>query len=119
MNSEMTVGEVLAIARIRQWAQARVRLKSGQTMNYANPGRPNAKSRTSRQDAALVAVIDFERALESLSAEQQTVLVLKYRDRLSSSRVADAMACSVRKVDYLLEPARKALADKLDRLELL
>ena len=52
-------------------------------------------------------------------AEQQTVLVLKYRDRLSSSRVADAMACSVRKVDYLLEPARKALADKLDRLELL
>jgi DNA-directed RNA polymerase specialized sigma24 family protein len=119
MISEMTIPEVLAIARLRQWALARVRLKSGKIMNYANPGRLNVKSRTSRQDAALVAVIDFERALGALSAEQQTVLVLKYRDQLSSGRIAGAMACSVRKVDYLLAPARKALADKLDRLELL
>jgi len=119
MIAEMTVNEVLAVARLRQWAQMRITLKSGKVANYANPGRPNIKARTNRFDAALVAVLDFERALRQLTAEQQTILILKYRDRLSASHVAQALGCSTRKVDYMTQPARLALADKLDRLNLL
>jgi DNA-directed RNA polymerase specialized sigma24 family protein len=119
MIGQMSVTEVLAIARLRQWAQTRICMKSGKVANYANPGRPNPKAETRRFDAAMVNVIDFERALGALSSEQQTVLVLHYRDRQSAGRIATALGCSVRKVGYLMQPARQALADRLDRLNLL
>jgi DNA-directed RNA polymerase specialized sigma24 family protein len=115
----MTCAEVLAIGRLRQWAAERSALKSGRTFNYNNPGRPNVKARTNRYDAALVRIIDFERAIASLPVEEQTALVLTYRDKQDTSRVADAVGCSVRKLCYLIPRARQHLADELDKLDLL
>jgi DNA-directed RNA polymerase specialized sigma24 family protein len=115
----MSPTEVLAIARLRQWGSERTALKAGRIANYRNPGRPQAKNPTNRFDAAIVRVIDFERAIAGLTTEQQIALILTYRDKQGQHQVAAAVGCSVRKLDYLIPAARKELADRLDRLELL
>jgi DNA-directed RNA polymerase specialized sigma24 family protein len=70
-------------------------------------------------DAALVTVIDFERAMAALNTEEQVALVFRYRDGISDERMALALGCSVRKVSYLIPTARRRLASILDRLDLL
>ena len=113
----MTTDEVLAVARLRQWANDRIKLASAKTSEYQRLGWRERSSRDA--DARLVRVIDFSRALARLDPEQQTVLVLHYRDREKESRIAVALGCSLRKISYLIPAARQRLAAELDRLNLL
>jgi len=115
----MGTDEVLTIGRLRQWAAERCALKNGKTLSYKNVGRPQASGCTNRYDAALVRVIDFERALETLPIDERLVLILTYRDKQDMPRIAVAIGCSMRKLDYLLPKARKHLAAELERQNLL
>jgi DNA-directed RNA polymerase specialized sigma24 family protein len=115
----MSTDEALAVARLRQWAATRAALDNGKSLNIQHPGRPTGKPNTNRFDAALVRVIDFERALCTLDADEQTILVLRYRDRENDKGIASAVSWSVRKLSYMLPQARKHLASVLGRLNLL
>jgi DNA-directed RNA polymerase specialized sigma24 family protein len=113
----MTTDEVLAVARLRQWAVDRIQTANPKSRDYDRRG---WRERTSRDaDARLVRMIDFGRALAKLDPEQQIALVLHYRDREQEPRIAVALGCSTRKVSYLLPLARQRLAAELDRLNLL
>jgi DNA-directed RNA polymerase specialized sigma24 family protein len=113
----MTTDEVLAVARLRQWAVDRLKLAAAKTVDYTRSGWRERSNRDA--DARLVRVIDFGRALARLDPEQQLVLVLHYRDREKESRIAVALGCSLRKISYLIPAARQRLAAELDRLNLL
>ena len=117
MIAAWTTGESLAVARLRQWAAERRASMAGKTTNYQRIGWQTRNTRSF--DSKLVRVLDFERALASLDAEEQVVLVLTYRDRERADAVALALGCSIRKISYLLPAARRKLADVLDRLDLL
>jgi DNA-directed RNA polymerase specialized sigma24 family protein len=109
--------ECIAIARLRQWAASRAATSNGKATNYRRIGWQ--QRRASQADAQIVRVIDFERALASLDDEQQMALVLRYRDDETEGSIAAALACSVRKVGYVLPAARRSLAAALERLNLL
>lgn len=109
--------EVLAIGRLKQWAYDRTALKSARTTEYERTG---WKTRNNRHaDARIVRVMDFERALATLPAQEQLALILTYRDKQRQDSTAAAMDCSVRKLSYLLPQARQHLVSILDRMELL
>jgi len=109
--------QVLAILRIRQWMQDRIALKTARAIDYERVGWKERRRRQS--DARIVRVIDFERAFQRLSHEEQTALAGIYRDNLGQDVTAAAIGCSLRKLSYLLPIARQHLADILDRLDLL
>jgi DNA-directed RNA polymerase specialized sigma24 family protein len=113
----MPPDEALAVARLRQWAAAKVKLTNGKATNYKRQGWQ--QRRESEADAALVRTIDFEKAIGGLSGEQQAALVLRYRDGERDQQIAAALGCSVRKVFYVLPAARRSLAAALERLNLL
>jgi DNA-directed RNA polymerase specialized sigma24 family protein len=113
----MTTAEALAVARLRQWCCDRLQLASARTCDYRRVG---WQQRQDRQfDSRLVRVIDFGRVLASLDADEQTALVLAYRDRERFPAIAQMLHCSVRKVAYLIPAARRKLAAALDKLNLL
>jgi DNA-directed RNA polymerase specialized sigma24 family protein len=117
MIGPMYPDEALAVARLRQWCYDRLQLNSARTVAYVRAG---WQQRNTRQfDARLVRVIDFDRALATLDADEQAALILTYRDRQQSPDIAHALHCSVRKLTYLLPTARRKLAAQLDRLNLL
>jgi DNA-directed RNA polymerase specialized sigma24 family protein len=113
----MQPDEALAVARLRQWCYDRLELRNCRTVDYSRKGWQDRNTRTF--DARLVRVIDFGKALGMLDAEEQAALILTYRDRERSYHTAQALGCSVRKVEYLLPLARQHLAAALDRLNLL
>lgn len=113
----MPPDECLAIARLRQWAAAKVKQANGKATNYKRQGWQ--QRRETEADAAIVRVIDFERAMSGLSEEHQAALVLKYRDGESEAAVAVALGCSVRKLYYVMPAARRSLAAALEGLNLL
>ncbi len=113
----MTPNEVLAINRLRQWGVDRMALRASRTTDYQRTGWIARNCRTF--DARLVRVIDFERALGSLTEAEQAVLLLVYRERQGHAEAAKIQHCSVRTVDTILPRARKRLADVLDRMDLL
>jgi DNA-directed RNA polymerase specialized sigma24 family protein len=117
-RGRLTPDDVLVMTRIRQWAQNRSIVRSGKTSSFEFDGGWGQRKLTTA-DARLVQVIDFERALGSLSEEDQAVLMLIYRDREGYASAARAMRCSERKVAYLLPAARRRLASVLDRMGLL
>ena len=113
----MRPDEALAIARLRQWAYDRVHTTTGRTASYERDRLHTRK--LCGFDAAIVRVIDFDRALATLDADEQAALILTYRDRQKAEHVAQALACSTRKLGYMLPTARQKLATELDRLNLL
>jgi DNA-directed RNA polymerase specialized sigma24 family protein len=117
MIGPMSPDEALAVARLRQWCHDRLSLASAHSCDYQRQGWQNRNERTF--DARLVRVIDFGRALGKLDGEEQTALVLTYRDRQPSQQIAQALQCSLRKLSYLIPSARRHLAAELDRLNLL
>jgi len=119
MIGPMTNPEILAVARLRQWASDRSALTNGRALVVASPGRPGRNNNQNRFDAALVRVIDFDRAIASLDPDEQAALVLRYRDREGERNIAIALRCSTRKVAYLLPIARRHLASELERRNLL
>jgi len=113
----MSTSEALALARLRQWCYDRLQLNGARTVDYQRHGWQQRNSATF--DARLVRVIDFERAMSTLNADEQAALILTHRDRERAHRVAIALRCSERKLSYLLQNARRKLAHTLDRLDLL
>jgi DNA-directed RNA polymerase specialized sigma24 family protein len=109
--------EVLAVARLRQWARERSANLQGKATVYRRSGWEQRNA--CKFDAALVRCIDFERALGQLSAEEQIALVHRYRDGEREREIAAAVGCSVRKLNYLVPTARRHLANVLDTLNLL
>ncbi len=63
--------------------------------------------------------LDFERALAQLTQHEQALLVLVYRERQRHEEVSRILHCSLRKVGYSLQPARKHLARILNRTDIL
>ena len=113
----MQSDEALALARLRQWAHDRVNLAQPRTQRQKHNGWERRDERTF--DARLVRVIDFGRALASLTPQEQIALVLRYRDRETAGRISIAAGCGERQVEGLLACARRKLASALDRLNLL
>lgn len=112
-----TPSEVLTIARIREWSQDRFKLSAGHTTAYKRQG---WQQRTLRQqDARLVRVLDFERAISQLTGEEQMILLLTYRDRQPARETAKVMHCSERTINSRIRPARLHLTAILERLDLL
>jgi DNA-directed RNA polymerase specialized sigma24 family protein len=109
--------ESLTVAHLRRWARDRQSLKAGRTGSYKSEGWKQRKA--TQFDAAVVHAIDFERALNELTAQQHVALVLCYRDGLDQHLIAQSLACSVRKVGYLIPEARHRLTQILHRLDLL
>lgn len=64
-------------------------------------------------------VIDFERALTHLTQEQQTILLLTYREHRDRTEVSTLAGISPRTLSNKLPAARLALARTLDLLNLL
>lgn len=117
MIAAWTSGEVLAVARLRQWAADRLAVQHGRVTNYKRQGWQQRNSRS--EDAKIVRVIAFAEALATLDPDEQAALVLAYRDREREPDIAAALGCSTRKICYLLPTARRKLADALDRRDLL
>jgi DNA-directed RNA polymerase specialized sigma24 family protein len=113
----MTTNEVLAVARLRQWARERTNNLQGKATVYRRTGW--SQRNACNFDAAIVRCIDFERALGQLSADEQIALVHRYRDGEAMPRIAQAVGCSERKVSYLVPAARRHLTNVLDTLNLL
>lgn len=109
----MMPDEVLAVCRLRQWSADRAAMRAGNVTNYQREGW--TERRTLNNDARIVRVIDFERALSRLSREHQKNLMLIYREHQDYRAVAQATGVSVR----ALSAARQALARTLDLLDLL
>lgn len=111
--------QVLAIVRLKEWSRERVAIHAGRTSHYKQRGRPAKHPSNNRQEAAIIRVADFEIALSQLTHEEQTALVVVYRDGNGLSAAAAAVGCSIRKLDYLLPAARTHLAEILDRRDML
>lgn len=108
---------VLAILRIRQWADDRTKLRAGIGTNYARTGWRERRLRDA--DSRIVRVLSFEQALSQLNPAEQAALVAYYRDDLTQRTVARIIGCSPRKIDYFLPGALQHLAEILDRHDLL
>jgi len=117
MIAAMTPDEVLAITRLRQWSVDRLALRASRTTDYSRSGWIARNCRTF--DSRLVRVLDFERALGTLTEEEQAALVLVYRERQPFAEASKILHCSVRKLSYMLPAARKRLAGILDRMDIL
>jgi len=112
----------MAVSRLRQYTYMRAAMRSARTSNLdpdAKPGRPAKNRNTSHQHARLVWLIDFDSALESLTAEQIAILLYTYRDGFAQGRVAQMLGISARAISYKLTEALRALANKLDRMDML
>lgn len=111
--------EHLAIARLRQWAQDRRLIRHGHACDIKpRPGKSGPLHPT-RFDARLVRTIDFERAFATLDPKHQALLWLRYADGDTMPEAAKAAGVSLRTAWSYMPAARKALADVLDRLDLL
>ena len=117
--SNWTPDSSLARIRIRQWWRERTALRNGRTKDYTAPGRPNKHATTNRFDAGIVRCIDFEMALGQLTGEQQTMLLMAYRDGEGHRAIAQVAGCTERVVAYRLPIALKLLAEVLDQRNLL
>ena len=113
----LTTPEILALCRLRQWAADRAHMKTGHVSDYRRQGWRERRSREC--DSRIVRVVDFERALDSLTPDARALLVLTYRDGFDQRTIAEATHISPRAQTYKLAAARLALAAALDSLDLL
>lgn len=119
MNTTLCMDNQLARLRLRQWAAERTALRAGRVANYTAPGRSTQSARTTRFDAALVRCIDFEREFSKLTSDQQTMLLLAYREQQPHRVICQITNLSERAVSYKLPAALAQLASLLDRANLL
>jgi DNA-directed RNA polymerase specialized sigma24 family protein len=113
----MQPDEVIAAMRIRQWVYEKARIKNGRTTHISPRG---WQARRQREfDARIVYVLDIERAMGMLNPTEQTLIIARYRDRLTEAEMAVTAGCSTRKITYALPAAMRHFAQILDRLDLL
>jgi len=83
------------------------------------PGCQPVHAGTNRFDTVLVRCIDFEREFSKLTGDQQTLLLLAYRERQPYRVIAQIARCSERAVSYKVPAALAQLAQLLDRANML
>jgi DNA-directed RNA polymerase specialized sigma24 family protein len=110
---------VLARVRLEQWQAERTSLRCGRVKDYTARGRQPAEPRTNRFDAALTRCIDFEREFGKLTGDQQTLLLLAYRERQPYRVISQITNWSETAIGYKIPAALAALAALLDRANLL
>ena len=118
-NESDRLDRTLAVIRIEQWQHERTALRCGRAKNYTAPGPAPAVNRTNRFDAALVRCIDFEREFSKLTGDQQTILLLAFREHQPHRVIAQIARCSERAVSYKIPAALAQLAQLLDRASML
>ena len=119
MNEPQPFDNTLARIRLQHWAIERTALRCGRVRNYTAPRRQSNDNRTNRFDAALVRCIDFEREFGKLTGDQQTLLLLAYRERQPYRVIAQIARCSERALNYKIPIALAQLAKLLDRAAML
>jgi DNA-directed RNA polymerase specialized sigma24 family protein len=112
----VTAIEALAVARLCEWAHDRNACRQGRIAVYKARG---FVDRSREADARLVRAIVFERAFATLPDTHQTTLLLAYRDGCRPHRLAHLLHTNPSQAQLWLVLARKALADALDRRQLL
>lgn len=108
---------ILATIRLREWAQDRAALRTGRTTNYQRTGWRERRQRDA--DAAIVRVVDFENTLAQLTPHQQQILTLAYLCGYSQEETAALTHTNPLSIAYSIQRAREALAEALDRRNLL
>ncbi|HEX4758499.1 MAG TPA: sigma factor-like helix-turn-helix DNA-binding protein [Terracidiphilus sp.] len=86
---------------------------------YTAPGRQPKEQNTNRFAGALVRCIDFEREFSKLTGDQQSILLLAYRDGQPHRVIAQMCRCSERALNYKIPAALAQLAQLLDRADIL
>jgi DNA-directed RNA polymerase specialized sigma24 family protein len=113
----MATPEVLAVARLRQWAYERIAIHHGHTASIEQPRFSQRKSISF--DARIVRVITFEQVFAALDLVGQILLAAVYRDGQRVEDAAKLAGVSLRAATYKLPAARRQLAELLDREDLL
>lgn len=108
---------MLAVLRIKQWRQDRTHLHAGRISNYKKTGW--IARRAAQFDARIVRVLDFERALATLTPHQQSILLAAYGDGERHREIARIEGVPDRTLHYQLKGARAQLANALNRRGLL
>ena len=112
--------EALAIAAYRRYTWERRSGKDAPNHRYDHgQGRPKNNPSTSIYDARIVRKIDFERCLATIGEYFSTILKLYHVDGESQSLIAHATGRSIRSIVGDLPNARRALAEALDKADML
>jgi DNA-directed RNA polymerase specialized sigma24 family protein len=115
----MPADEALAVSQLRRYGYDKRQAHLGKGAgDLAQRGRPGTNS-TNRYDARLVRVVDFGRALSSMSNIDSTLVQLYYCDGESLTLVSQALGISVRTLSTRLPLARRALLNALEEFNLL
>jgi DNA-directed RNA polymerase specialized sigma24 family protein len=109
----------LARIRLEHWSAERSAIRNGKTTNFKSPGRPPHTPNTNRFDAALVRCIDFEREFSKLTGDEQTILLLGFREHQPHRVIAQIARRSERAVSYKIPAGLAQLARLLDRASML
>lgn len=113
----MNADEMLTVLRIKQWRRDRTAAHQGHLTRYRRTGWIERRARD--VDTRIVRIIDFERALATLTPHQQTLLIAAYGEGLGHREVARIEGTPDRTFEYQLKGARATLAAELGRRNLL
>lgn len=114
----MPADEALAVSQLRRYGYDKRCAHLGKAAgDLAQRGRPGTNS-TNRYDARLVRVVDFGRALSSMSNIDSTLVQMYYSDGESLTLISQATGVSVRTLSSRLPIARRALLNALEAFNL-
>jgi DNA-directed RNA polymerase specialized sigma24 family protein len=109
--------EALAVVALRRWCADRRQIRDGRISDYTGKGYQPKNSRT--HDARIVRVLSFEQVFALLDTDEQTALLVAYRDGLSLSAAANVTRSRAPVAQACLSKARLRLANLLDARDLL
>lgn len=112
-----TANTLLAKLRVKQWLIDRTKLNAGTGTNYVRRGWRERRSADS--DARIVRCLDFERALLQLRPVDAQIILLTYREKQNATDAARIIGVHASTVIHRKPRAIAALAEILDKLNLL
>ena len=112
----MTTKQALAIAALRQYHRNRALLLHGKTKIDR---RTNPPRRSALNDARQVQVIGFNEAIERLPAEEQIIVHLVYAFGHGPEETAAILHICTNTAAHRAQQALEALAEELDKRDLL
>jgi DNA-directed RNA polymerase specialized sigma24 family protein len=113
----MTPRQAIAMLHIKQWRNDRTKLNAGITTSYKRTGYRERRQRDA--DARIVRTVDFERAIATLDTTSQALLISAYYCGHTRNETAAALGISERAANYKIPQALDALAETLQRRDLL
>ena len=112
----MQAKDALAALAIRQYHTRRAKLAGSRT---DKPERKTTPRRSATNDACIVAVLAFEEAIATLKPVDQIALHLVYAFGHTYEEAGAILGCSMRSASDKAHAALRALADELDKRDLL